>query len=385
MLSPAVTRWSTLVLAVVASFAALKVGQTVFAPLMLAFVIGIVLSPLSDACERAGAPRLLATLVAMAVGLSLIVALALLLQPLVWRVADLAPAIWRQFAERLSEIETLIGGFGAVGEEVAAVVDADASAGSDEPVLLPTLTDALLLAPTVAGQILTFIGGLFFFLLGRVEVYDALSRHRGPSGQSRDGTRILLTAERRVSRYFLTILCINAVFGVIVAGAMALVGMPWPLTWGIVAFLLNFILYLGPVIMATSLVAAGAMNAPGIEALVPAAVYVALNATEGQLVTPSLVGRSLHVNPLLVFLSLVVWLWLWGPLGGFIAIPLLVWVIAVATGFRGEREAVGGAAAVPDPASHPAPAAPEAPPPSRRAAPGRMTPEGLPPERLPAE
>ena len=143
-----------------------------------------------------------------------------------------------------------------------------------------------------------------------------------------------------MSRYFLTILLINAAFGVIVAGAMAIVGMPWPMTWGIVAFLLNFILYLGPIFMAGCLVVAGSMTFTGPEAFLPATVYVALNATEGQFVTPSLVGRSLHVNPLLVFLSLVLWLWLWGPLGGFVAIPLLIWLIAVTTGFKGDREAI---------------------------------------------
>ena len=344
MLSPTVTRWSTLVLAVFATFVALDVGESVFAPLLLAFVIGIVLSPLSDFCERMGAPRIVATVLSMAVGLSLIVVMALLLQPLVLRVFELAPSIWRRFAETLSQLQVLLSGLGEVTQDVAAAVDA--STGGEEGVALPTLTDALLLAPAVAGQILIFLGGLFFFLSGRVEVYDYLSRHRVLSERPRDVTRILLAAERRVSRYFLTILVINAGFGIVVAGAMALLGMPWPLTWGIVAFLLNFILYLGPIVVAGCLVVAGSMSFTGLEAFLPAAVYVGLNATEGQFVTPSLVGRSLHVNPLLVFLSLVLWLWLWGPLGGFVAIPLLVWLIAVTTGFKGDREAIDRTIAV---------------------------------------
>ena len=346
MLSPAVTRWSTLVLAVLATFLALHVGQGVFAPLMLAFVIGIVLSPLSDFCERLGAPRIVATVVSMALGLSVIVVVAFLLQPLVLRVVELAPAIWRRFAETLSQLQALLTGLGAVTQDAAAVVVEGSAEEGEEGVTLPTLTDALLLAPAVAGQILIFLGGLFFFLAGRVEVYDYLSRHRVLSERPRDVARILLAAERRVSRYFLTILVINAAFGVVVAGAMAAIGMPGPLTWGIVAFLLNFILYLGPIVVAGCLVVAGSLNFTGLEAFLPAAVYVGLNALEGQFVTPSLVGRSLRVNPLLVFLSLVFWLWLWGPLGGFIAIPLLVWLIAVTTGFKGDREAIDRTIAV---------------------------------------
>ena len=59
------------------------------------------------------------------------------------------------------------------------------------------------------------------------------------------------------------------------------------------------------------------------------AVYVVMNMIEGQFVTPALVGRTMDVNPLLVFLSLVVWLWKWGPVGGIIAIPLFVWILAI--------------------------------------------------------
>lgn len=340
MLTPTVTRWSTLVLAVISVFVVLDLAENLFAPLLLAFVIGVVLSPLSDFCERLGVPRIVAAVISMAVGLSLIAVVGLLLQPTVLRVVELAPAIWRQFAATLSDLQALLGGLGAVTQDVAAVVSEGEPQAAEEGVTLPTLTDALLLAPTVAGQILIFLGGLFFFLSGRVEVYEYLSRHRVLSDRPRDVTRILLAAERRVSRYFLTILLINAAFGTIVAGAMALIGMPWPVSWGIAAFLLNFILYLGPILMAGCLVVAGSVTFTGLEAFLPAVVYVGLNATEGQFVTPQLVGRSLHVNPLLVFLSLVLWLWLWGPLGGFVAIPFLVWVIAVTTGFKGDREVI---------------------------------------------
>ena len=341
MLTPTVTRWSTLVLAVIATFVVLDAAENIFAPLMLAIVIGVVLSPLSDFCERMGVPRIVAALISMAVGLSLIVVIGLLLQPTVLRIVDLAPTIWRRFAETVTDLQALLGGLGTVTQDVAAVVsDRAAEAPAEDPMALPTLTDALLLAPSVAGQILIFLGGLFFFLSGRVEVYDYLSRHRVLSDRPRDVTRILLAAERRVSRYFLTILVINAGFGAVIAGAMALIGMPWPITWGIVAFLMNFILYLGPIVMACCLVVAGSMTFIGLEVFLPAIVYVGLNATEGQFVTPQLVGRSLHVNPLLVFLSLVLWLWLWGPLGGFVAIPLLVWLIAVTTGFKGDEVAI---------------------------------------------
>ena len=97
--------------------------------------------------------------------------------------------------------------------------------------------------------------------------------------------------------------------------------------WGLAAFLLNFVLYLGPVVFAFALFIGGIVQFEGAISFLPAALYVAMNLTEGQFVTPALVGRHMKVNPLLVFLSLVFWLWLWGPIGGVVAIPFLVWTL----------------------------------------------------------
>ena len=83
----------------------------------------------------------------------------------------------------------------------------------------------------------------------------------------------------------------------------------------------------GPALVAAALLLAGLLSFDGLAGLAPAALFVSMNAIEGQFVTPALVGRHMHVNPLLVFLSLVFWLWLWGPIGGIVAIPVLVWTL----------------------------------------------------------
>ncbi len=66
-------------------------------------------------------------------------------------------------------------------------------------------------------------------------------------------------------------------------------------------------------------------RASGPASLAPAASFILLNTIEGQFVTPALVGKHMAVNPLLVFLALIVGIWLWGPIGGIVAIPLLLW------------------------------------------------------------
>ena len=194
---------------------------------------------------------------------------------------------------------------------------------------------------------LIFAGGLYFFLLCRTDVYQWLAKFaRVPTETA---VRTFREADRLVARYSLTITLINAVFGVAVGVALQLVGMPGAILWAFVAALMNFIMYLGPAIVALALAIAGTITFDGVYSFVPAAVFVGLNVLEGQFITPSLVGHRMRVNPLLVFLSLCLWLWLWGPIGGIVAIPLLVWIIAVTNGIGLiKNEAMAGSGLIVD-------------------------------------
>jgi predicted PurR-regulated permease PerM len=79
--------------------------------------------------------------------------------------------------------------------------------------------------------------------------------------------------------------------------------------------------------VASALLVVGIVTFDGVMSFVPMVVFVTMNMIEAQFVTPTFVGRQMSLNPLLVFLSLAVWLWLWGPIGGLIAIPALVWFL----------------------------------------------------------
>ena len=59
-------------------------------------------------------------------------------------------------------------------------------------------------------------------------------------------------------------------------------------------------------------------------ALVAPLLYFGFTTLEGHFITPSIMGRRLTLNPLTVFLSLIFWTWLWGPIGAFLAVPLLI-------------------------------------------------------------
>jgi predicted PurR-regulated permease PerM len=100
--------------------------------------------------------------------------------------------------------------------------------------------------------------------------------------------------------------------------------MPNPALWGAMCCVLNFIPYVGAMAgtMVVFLVAVLTFDSLGYACLVPA-VYFAITAVEGNLITPALLGRSMSLNPVMVFLFLVFWGWIWGIGGALLAVPLL--------------------------------------------------------------
>ncbi len=135
----------------------------------------------------------------------------------------------------------------------------------------------------------------------------------------------LRALQRDLSRYVFTQGLVNLGVGLFTALAMGALSLPNPGLWGVVAALLNFIPYIGPWIMAGALGLAAAMAGfEGLALLQPALAFLAIHATESNLVSPWVIGRRLALNPLSIFLSVLVCAWLWGLAGAVIAVPLLI-------------------------------------------------------------
>lgn len=316
----------------------LKLGQELFAPMLAAIVLGVVCAPFTDRVERMGLPRVAAALLVLGLFLTVALAAFFIVEPAVSSAIRNGPALWRELTDMLGGLRGTLAGVEELSESVAEALSdgAPAPAPAGETVEFPGVMDALALAPYLAAALLIFVGTLYFFLVARSDVYDRIDRWS--ISLDRDA---LCRAEALVSRYFLTITLINAVFGSLVGVGLTLAGMPGAMVWGLVAFLANYILYLGPAVFAVALLVGGLIQFDGAMQFVPAAAFVAMNVIEGQFVTPSLVGRHMEVNPLLVFVSLTFWLWLWGPIGGLVAIPTLVWMLHVVDHLRnGPRRTV---------------------------------------------
>jgi predicted PurR-regulated permease PerM len=179
-------------------------------------------------------------------------------------------------------------------------------------------------AVTLAAEA-TVVIFVVYFSLAEGPRYRAklLSQARTPVGRAR--TRAALAElHRDVEQYMLNRVALNAALGVVTWVAYALYGLEHAAIWGITTALLHFIPYVGPAV-GLLLPAAGALLQYGTLRHVAfvSAIYVVLVSIQGNLVDPVFLGRQLRLNAMAVFLGSLFWFWLWGPVGLFLAVPLL--------------------------------------------------------------
>ncbi len=174
------------------------------------------------------------------------------------------------------------------------------------------------------GQLFTMAIMLFFLLSSGDSLLRRLVEILPTFGEKRQVVEIATEIERNVSGWLLTITAMNLLVGTANGVQMWVQGMPDPLLWGTLAFLLNYVPILGPFTGIVIFFFVGLFSKPEIwQALIPPAIYLAIHTVEGETVTPMLLARRFTLNPVLVILSLFFWNWLWGVPGAFLSVPLL--------------------------------------------------------------
>jgi predicted PurR-regulated permease PerM len=180
--------------------------------------------------------------------------------------------------------------------------------------------------------VLIFLASLYFFLATRENIRVATLSLCVSRRMRWRTAHVFRDVEQKVSKYLITISLVNIGVGVVVASLMAVIGMPSPIFWGALAALLNYVPFVGQGLMAIILFLVGLSVQPDLAgALLPVGLYWAVNFVEGNFVSPNLLGRTMTINPFLIFLSLTYWLWAWGPVGGLIAVPSLLILYSIVT------------------------------------------------------
>jgi len=174
------------------------------------------------------------------------------------------------------------------------------------------------------GQFFTMILMLFFLLAQGDSLLRRFVEIMPTFADKRRTVQIAYQIERNVSLYLATITIINSLVGLANMAQCWLLGMPNALLWGVMAFLLNYIPIIGPMMGIIIYFLVGLFVYPSVwQALLPPAIYLCIHLTEGETITPMVLARRFTLNPVLVMASLMFWDWLWGIFGAFLSVPLL--------------------------------------------------------------
>jgi predicted PurR-regulated permease PerM len=131
--------------------------------------------------------------------------------------------------------------------------------------------------------------------------------------------------QQNISNYLFSVSLINLGLGLVVGGGLYFMGVPNAAMWGLLVAVLNFVPYFGPVAGVIVLGTVGLLSFDTLsQGLLPPAWYLLLHLLEANLITPVLLGRRFTLNPVVIFVSLIFWTWLWGLPGALLSVPILV-------------------------------------------------------------
>jgi predicted PurR-regulated permease PerM len=299
----------------------LYVGRAFVLPVLAAAVLALTLAPLVKAARRHGIPPWITSLLVLLIAAGMIGLIATAIAGPVSQWIGRAPEIGATIKQKLSVLDEPLA---SLHELENSLFGNSGTLSVSEPasnVVFPVLA---FLTPA-AGEMLLFFATLLFFLVGQTDLRNHAMAMFGDREAKLRFLKIMRDIERNLAGYLTVVTIVNTALGAIVALGAWLIGLPNPVIFGLLAGLLNYVPYVGPAIMVIVLFGVGLVTFPSLgQAFVAPLGLVALTTLEGHFVTPTIVGRRLTLNPLLVFLALAFWTWLWGPIGAVLAVPLSI-------------------------------------------------------------
>ena len=339
---------SLAVLAVLACLFALQLARAVFVPLLLGLALSYALSPVVNQLQRWRVPRALgAAILLMAIGVGA--------GWTVYSLSDDATALIESLPAATQKVRAAVhahrGGSESAIDKVqraAAQLEQAAQEGAPAPTSVPRgvtrvsiergrfdITDYLwtgtLGVAATAGQAVVVMFIAFFMLSSGNSFRRKMVRIAGPTfARRRITVQMLDEITGQIHRYLLVQVLTSVLVGLATGLAFAAVGLEHAVVWGVVAFVLNFIPYLGSIAIAVgaALVAFVQFGTANM-ALSVAAIALAIHTVSGNLLTPWLTSRAGHLNAVTVFVGVLAFGWLWGVWGLLLGAPILSVVKAV--------------------------------------------------------
>jgi predicted PurR-regulated permease PerM len=299
---------------------------SVVVPVVLAWVVAMVVLPVVNNLERWGLPRALTSIVLVILLItSIMVILGVLTVPLTYWVGR-ASELGGLLKERLQTLGNPLAFFDEIGNALSQVTGRDAESESAVNLSSSNIVTVILsvLTPVVSATLI-FLIALVFNLIYHRDIQNGMLLLFQTDSARQMAKDILKDIQVNTSIYFGTLTVVNIGLGIAATVLTWLVGLPHPFLWGMFAAVLNFIPYVGAGIVIATLFVIGLLVFSAVShAVIAPLAYLGITALEGQVITPTLIGHRLTINPFLVFLSIAFWTWMWGPVGAFLAVPILL-------------------------------------------------------------
>lgn len=306
--------------------AAFEVARPVLLPIMAALIVATTFGPIIKFAKQRGLPPwLMATLIVLALVAAAGFVVTLLAAPVAeW--FGRAPEIAARIKEKLYVLDWPLA---ALRDLQNTLMPPAANTVKVEPSHFSLLAPVVTAVTPAVAQVVIFAATLFFALVAQVELRKLSSLFASRDAKLRF-LRITNDIEYNLASYVAVVTAINVTLGAVVAAGAWMFGFDNPLMLGLLTAILNYIPYIGPACMVIILSAVGLVTFPTLGyALIPPAAFVALTTVEGHIITPTILGHSLTLNPLLVFTAIVFWAWLWGPIGAFLAVPMSIVALVI--------------------------------------------------------
>ncbi|MEA2710098.1 MAG: hypothetical protein QOF78_2699 [Phycisphaerales bacterium] len=341
-----------MIVAVVAAGFGLYFGREIFQPIAIALLLMAVFRPPVRAMERVRVPAPIGAAIVVLALLAALTGLAFALSPAVHRWLEHAPdtltaaetklAKLRKPVQQVTEVANKIGQAAQGTMSPPATGPSTSPSSSASAAAVPAPAPAPPVAPgmlaTVFGTTTAFFSGatevvlLLFLLLATGDLFTRKVIRIMPGRDDKANARAVIDdVEKAVKRYLLVTLAINIGQGTIIWLVMALLKMPHPLLWGLATVVLEFIPYLGAVVMmiALTVTAIATFDSVG-RILAPPAAYLLVTTIQNNIVSPLAYGDRLKLNPVVVLVGVIVWWFLWGIPGAFVAVPIIAVIKIVA-------------------------------------------------------
>lgn len=339
--------WLLVAIFLAGALTLLTIAAAIAVPVfMAAFIAAVLRSPVRG-LMRTKLPRQVAAFLVIVMFSGLVVGAAVSLYgpASVW--AAEVPKLVTKVEKKLYPLKRTI----AEAQNTAEQIEKAADLGSNQPrpvvVSQPTLLQRLLdTSRAVMVQVVITVLLAFFMLAYPIRpIPDELIERMGERGTMlRDAFGEI---EQKMSDYMGTMTVINLTVGALTGVIMYAFGLPSPVLWGAIAAVLGFVPYIGPILTAGAIAGVSILTFndwPAI--LAPVGAYLVIHFIESELVTPMVIGRMMTLHPVAIVLSVLVWGWMWGLAGAFLAIPILVATMITIRAVVGREQSVADHAAI---------------------------------------